>query len=176
MVSHDHGASWSLPRYVEPDHQASAADLIGAHDGILAEAYVVDPSSSGYKDARHPAVRCAQPCAMFETTTDYGVSWKRHVMPVAAVGGDAAEEGPMRDQTIVAADPTAKGRFAVLVPTLQGTELQIWKTPDSGRSWQKLETLAAHPGQTMEKYWLASARMTSGPYHRHAFWVSDAFK
>src|SRR5439155_2890615 len=72
----------------------------------------------------------AKPCTIFQTTTDGGASWTRHVIPVA---GDYA---PSPGAPLVAADPSRKGHFAVAVPMSQSGGFRVYQTRDSGSSWQ----------------------------------------
>jgi hypothetical protein len=103
---------------------------IAAVDGVLAAVYT---SSAA------PGSTC--PCAIFETSTDAGAHWTRHVV---------ASSIPDSSGLFVAADPAHKGRFAVLLmpghqvsgglaglPASKNVpeEVQIFTTSDSGQNW-----------------------------------------
>ena len=158
-VSKDHGANWSVPRPLDPDIQSNTAGPQSAADGTIAVAYVVVPSSLEYLLSPSPAVVCVQPCTVFETTSDQGASWTRHIMPNENVPGEK----------IVAADPSHLGRFAVLLGTSSGstlntgtvldfnnvaTALEIWRTDDNGVNWTQTKVLKADPGDSLARPWI----------------------
>lgn len=154
VVSHDDGATWTTPRPLDPDVEGHTAGMHGSAFGILGVAYNVDPTSPEYKA---PSPACSQgcrgevscpptvsPCTVFETTTDDGVSWTRYVMPLKTAAGTK----------IVAADPTRRDRFAVLVsqPTATGSDLEVWLTNDGGKSWSgPTQTVTPAAGTTLIK-------------------------
>jgi len=126
-VSSDHGQTWSTPRPLDPDIQSSSAGAHGAAHGTIAVTYVVDPTSPNYLTSPTPAVTCTQVCTVFETTSDKGVTWVRHVMPVEGEPG----------RKFVAADPSTPGRFAVLLTSNSDKNMDVWVTPDSGTTWTR---------------------------------------
>ena len=144
-VSSDHGATWSTPRPLDPDIQSSSAGAHSAAGGTIAVAYVVDPSSATYRASPSPAVTCAATCTVFETTADHGATWSRHVMPVQGVPGSK----------IVAADPSHPGRFAVLLTTNSGRNIEVWVTDDIGNNWTRTNVLTAAAGESLIKPWVA---------------------
>jgi hypothetical protein len=100
---------------------------------------------------------------VFQTTTNDGASWSRHIVPVRS---DAAGyPAPM-----VAADPSRRGHFAVAVmnggasgsllsggyPT--GTELLVYQTSDSGNSWSGPTIVTDDTAKTHRKAWMAYSR------------------
>jgi hypothetical protein len=157
MASHDNGRTWSTPRPLDPDGQSVWADSISAAHGVLAAAYSVDPDSPTYRAAATPAVRCERVCAVFETSTDDGKSWKRHVLPAQHINVSTVNVALSSPGVQVAADPSTRGRYAMLVPATSSTS-ELWLTQDSGRSWQRTLTMSAAAGESVSKPWVAFGR------------------
>jgi hypothetical protein len=150
-VSSDHGKTWSTPRPLDPDIQSSSAGPQSAAGGKIGVVYTVNTTSPEYLASPKPAVTCPTgqtSCTVFETTTDKGVTWSRHVMPFA--GSPSGFTGQ-----IVAADPSHLGRFAVLFTTNSGQNVETWVTPDSGSSWVRTNTFTAPTGESFTKPWIA---------------------
>lgn len=154
-VSTDHGKSWSLPQLLDPNGQSDWGDNIAAAHGLLAAAYVVDPSSLSYRLARPPAVTCAIPCVVFETSRDQGATWSRHVLPTRDVPGGNLVNRPANPRLAVAADPNRAGTYAALVPTKSSSTLEIWVSTDSGARWRRVKVLTAPAGDSQARWWLA---------------------
>lgn len=152
LASHDHGATWSTPYPLDPDHQSTWGEGISAANGVLAAAYSVDPSSKGYKAALSPAVKCDQVCAVFETTNTDGKTWVRHVLPASPVLSSSPV--PTASGLEVAADPSIKGRYAVLVPATAGLQ-EVWVTSDSGATWTRTLNIRGSGSDTLVKPWIA---------------------
>jgi hypothetical protein len=156
LASHDRGRTWSMPRPLDPDGQSVWADSISAAHGVLAAAYSVDPSSPTYQASPAPTVRCDRICAVFETSTDDGTTWRRHVLPARTVGSTTVG-GLTAPGVQTAADPSTKRHFAVLLPATDSST-QIWMTRDSGRTWTRAFTVTARAGGTVTKPWVAFGR------------------
>jgi hypothetical protein len=153
-VSSDRGATWSVPRPIDPDIQSSTAGAHSAAGGTIAVVYFVDPTSVQYLASPTPAVVCEERCAVFATTTDQGLTWSRHVIPIDVAGG-----GPVTfPNHLVAADPSRLGRFAVLFTTNSGSTLEFWVTPDNGENWTQTKVLTAATGESFTKPWIAYSR------------------
>ena len=152
FASHDHGATWKGPYPLDPDDQSVWATVPAATHGMLAAAYVVDRSSKGYQLSRSPAVKCPQVCAVFETSVNDGQSWSRHVVPAAPVLAPGLD--PLGPGVEVAADPTASGRYAVLVPATATTD-QVWITTTGGSRWTRSLSIRVPGSDTFVKAWIA---------------------
>ncbi len=109
---------------------------IAAAHGILAAAYTA---------AEAPGAAC--PCAVFETSTDQGKNFTRHVVPLV----DAAKQPDL----YITADPTAKGHFALTVLDATGTKNQVYVTADSGKTWHGPTLVGEDPANQRFKPWLA---------------------
>jgi hypothetical protein len=68
----------------------------------------------------------AAPCAVFQTTTDSGVTWTRHPLPVPS-----SSMGTLW----VAADPSRASHFTVAVLNSTSTQFLVYQTFDSGNTW-----------------------------------------
>lgn len=90
---------------------------IAAAHGTLAVAYTATSA---------PGATC--PCVIFETSTDHGATFTRHVVPTVN-----ASSQPFPFVTV---DPTARGHFALTVFDRTGTENQVYTTDDFGAHWQ----------------------------------------
>jgi hypothetical protein len=109
-VSHDNARTWGKVEALDcdpkPSPNASDAVTCGAYPesggGTIAAAHGV--LGAGYIASAAPGHTC--PCAVFETTTDAGAHWSRHVV------ADHLADG---SEIFVAADSFNNGRFAVLV-------------------------------------------------------------
>jgi hypothetical protein len=143
-VSSDHGKTWSTPRPLDPDVQSSTAGPQSAAGGTIGVAYVVSRTSPAYLTSVRPAVTCGSTCTVFETTSNQGKTWSRHV--IKGIQGSSRPS--------VAADPSHLGRFAVLVSTQAGN-YDIWLTQDRGVTWKKTRTINAGTGNALSKPWLS---------------------
>jgi hypothetical protein len=109
-VSHDHAQTWRPVEALDcdPAPTATRSDAVscGAYPesggGSIAAAFGV--LGAGYIASAAPDHAC--PCAVFETSTDAGAHWSRHVV---------ADHLPDRSDIFIATDSFNQGRFAVLV-------------------------------------------------------------
>jgi LPXTG-motif cell wall-anchored protein len=88
---------------------------------------------------------------VLETSADDGKTWSRHVVPAASV---AAAGGFGGAGIHVAADPSARGRYAVLVPATASLA-EIWVTSDSGTTWTRALSIGGAGSDTVTKPWIA---------------------
>ncbi len=146
-VSHDHAATWGPVEALDCDpvsppngtsdvtcsaYRETGGGSIAAAQGVLGAGYIASAA---------PGHTC--PCAVFETSTDAGAHWNRHVV---------ADHLPNNSDIFIAADSFNKGRFAVLVlpghtvPLPASLDLSasaghvpfgvaVVTTADSGNSW-----------------------------------------
>jgi hypothetical protein len=107
-----------------------------AAHGVLAVAY-----------AATQAPRATCPCVIFETSTDYGATFTRHVVPTVN-----ASSQPF---PFVTADPTVNGHYALTVFDATGTVNQVYTTNDGGNTWRGPTLVAEAPANQRFKPWLA---------------------
>jgi hypothetical protein len=154
-VSHDKARTWrriealDCDEMTPPDanHDVTCGTYPESADGNIAAAHGV--LAAAYTSSAAPGSSC--PCAVFETSTDAGAHWKRHVVSTGVPGGSSI---------FVAADPSQKGRFAVLLlpgsqvsgglaglPASKNVpqEVRLVTTRDSGRTWSTPTTLGNEP-------------------------------
>jgi hypothetical protein len=117
-----------------PSQGFGSSNIVAAH-GELAEAY---------EASQAPGQTC--PCLIFETSTDHGATFTRHIVPT--VNGSSSPE------PFLAADPTVHGRFALTVLDSTGTENQVYVTEDSGASWDGPALVGESPANTRFKPWI----------------------
>lgn len=131
------GAIYAVDSPAYPEALSTRGSNIDAAHGVVAVAYTASPAPGG----------CAVTCLIFETSTDFGAIWTRHVVPLQNA---ASQVSP-----VLAADPVARGHFALTVFDSTGTENQVYTTGDFGQTWQG-PTDVAEPG-THQKFkpWLS---------------------
>jgi hypothetical protein len=119
-----------------PGDPAAEGSTIAAAGGELAVAYTASSA---------PGASC--PCVVFETSTDFGATFTRHVVPTV---GASSTPSPY-----IAADPAGHGRFALTVLAASGTQNQVYVTDDSGRTWQGPTDVAEAPANEQFKQWIS---------------------
>lgn len=115
----------AYPSVINSSTGLDRSTMAAAH-GVLAVAYVATAA---------PGKPC--PCLIFETSTDKGATFTRHIVPTI----NAAKQ----PSPFVAADPTVKGRYALTILDATGTANQVYTTDDSGQTWQGPTTVAEAP-------------------------------
>ncbi len=117
--------------------------------GRLATAYVANGRDCGL-------------CVVFETSTDAGATWERHIVapvelpantaPTCAVFGcgDGSLNTSFNFEPYTAADPTRRGRYAVMVFDRSQTRLIVYVTDDYGLHWR--HTTLAEPGDGVQRW------------------------
>jgi hypothetical protein len=110
---------------------------IAAAHGVLAVAYAATSA---------PGASC--PCVVFDTSTDYGATFTRRVVPTVNASS--------RPFPYLAADPIARGHFALTILDSTGTENQVYTTKDYGATWHGPTLVAESPANQRFKPWLSS--------------------
>ena len=108
---------------------------VAASHGIVATAYTASQA---------PGATC--PCVVFETSTNKGAEWNRHIVPLTNA---SSAPTPM-----ITADPYHRGHFAMQVFDSSGTENQVYTTDDSGATWQGPTQVAESPPNQRFKPWI----------------------
>jgi len=166
VVSHDKARTWGRIEALDCDemtppdakHDVTCATYPQSGDGNIAAAH--GALAAVYTASAAPGSTC--PCAVFETSTDAGAHWTRHVVSAGVPAGSGL---------FVAADPSHKGRFAVLIMpgnTVAGglaglpasknvpQEVHVVTTRDSGRTWSTPTTLGNESVQHVtNRPWIA---------------------
>ena len=119
---------------IYPSVGFSSSNIVAAH-GVLAEAY---------ESSQAPGQTC--PCLIFETSTDHGATFTRHIVP--SVNGSSSPE------PFLAADPKVNGRFALTILDSTGTENQVYLTDDSGAAWRGPTLVGESPPNPRFKPWI----------------------
>jgi hypothetical protein len=169
-VSRDHAKTWGTIEALDCDeltspdanhdvtcstYPESGGGVIAAANGVLAAAYIAGAA---------PGQTC--PCVVFETSTDAGAHWTRHV-PFANV--------PAASDVFVAADSYHAGRYAVLllpgnmglaglpVSLVTPQEVRVVTTGDSGFSWSQPTALGNESvTHVTNRPWLAYTSVQQG--------------
>jgi hypothetical protein len=138
-TSTNKGDSWgSIYAIDSPTYsQSGFASNIAVENGVLAVSYTAAPAAGG----------CAATCLVFETSTDFGATWTRHIVPLVD-----AQNPP---SPFIAADPTGTGRFALQAFDSTGTVNQIYTTRDFGASWQGPTNITESGAHAHFKPWLS---------------------
>jgi hypothetical protein len=111
--------------------------------GTLATAYVAN------------GPHCSKPCIVFETSRDDGKTWSRSVVapmlfPTTPLGnGTSVNFSPY-----VAADPSRRGRYAVMAFDAAQKNLLVYVTQDSGRRWKRTVLGEAGPAVNRWNPWV----------------------
>jgi len=139
LVSSKDGLTWTKPQPIGGNAFTTAAH------GELAGVFKTGPASL-FNDGNNELCGSApSPCVIFQTTRDSGATWTRHAMPVQA----ASVAG-----TMVAADPSKAGHFAVALATNGNKQFDVYETRDSGQTWSKPVTVAEDTSKRHTYPWL----------------------
>jgi hypothetical protein len=122
------------------DHTNGFSGIPASRDGVLATAYLA---------GAFPGSTCTT-CVVFQTSTDDGASWHRHLVPAAvdgpALGAHALNPLDVSSSTAfepyLAQDPSRPGHYAVMVYDASQTGLLVQVTNDFGRTWSRPVRLA----------------------------------
>jgi hypothetical protein len=151
VASRNKGRTWEKIEALDCDemtppdanHTVTCATYPESGDGNIAAAHGV--LAAVYTASAAPGSTCT--CAVFETSADAGAHWNRHVVAASVPAGSGIW---------VAADPSRKGRFAVLLlpanhvsggfgglPESKNVpqNVEVMTTGDSGSTWSTPTTL-----------------------------------
>jgi hypothetical protein len=117
--------------------QSTSAANIAVKNGVFAVAYTAAPAPGG----------CATTCLVFETSTDFGATWTRNIVPLV--------NAATTPRAFIAADPTGNGHFALQTFDLTGTVNQIYTTRNFGATWQGPTNVTEPGGHVHFKPWLS---------------------
>jgi hypothetical protein len=138
--AHSFGTIYAIDSPSYPSTYSTGTGLFGgtiaAANGVLGIAYAATSA---------PGAAC--PCVIFETSTDHGATFVRHIVPTV--------NGSKQPFPYLAADPNVKGRFALTILDSTGTQNQVYTTDDSGRTWNGPTSVAETPPDQQFKPWIA---------------------
>jgi hypothetical protein len=140
-MSEERGTGWSMVYAFDapdwPQAGGSAYDVANAIIGIAYTASSVPASLNA---------KC--PCRVFGVSTDDGKTFTRSLLPVPAPAtAQPGGGGPGGGGMVVAAHPTNKGMFTVLIGSPTGADSYI--TEDMGKTWTKAGSLPVAPTTRM---------------------------
>jgi hypothetical protein len=145
VVSTMDGVHWTTPQRLggggTPGYSITGSSKMSAAHGVLATTFAESSNA-----ACEYFVGAAAPCAVFQTSTDSGVTWTRHVLPVPS---DAF------GTLWVAADPTRAGHFTVAVMNSTSSELLVYQTFDMGATWQGPTAVTEDTSAVHYKPWIS---------------------
>jgi hypothetical protein len=144
LVSSQDGVHWTTPHRLGgggvPGFSITNGNSISAANGVLAATFNETDNAACMSLVGSP-----EPCAVFQTTTDAGVTWTRHLLPVAAHSTNTLW---------VAADPSRAGHFTVAVLNSTSTQFLVYQTLDSGATWSGPTVVAEDATKTHFKPWI----------------------
>lgn len=135
LVSSRDGVHWTDPKGFGGVVSFPPSTYVAAAHGMFATAFApTDPALCGG----------AASCTIFQTTTDSGATWSRHVLPPDVSGAP-----------LVAADPTAAGHFSIAVLNPTKTQFLVYQTKDAGVTWSGPTMVAEDATKTHFHPWMA---------------------
>lgn len=145
VVSSQDGVHWTTPHRLggggTPGYSITGSSAMGAAHGVLATTFAESKSTA-----------CAfftgatAPCSVFQTSTDSGVTWTRHNLPVPSNAAGTRW---------LAADPTRAGHYAVMVEDSASSEMLVYQTSDSGVTWQGPTVVTEDTSVVHYKPWIS---------------------
>jgi hypothetical protein len=129
------GTIYAIDSPAYPSGGLFGSTMAAAH-GTLAVAYAATAA---------PGQAC--PCVVFETSTDHGATFTRHVVPTV--------NSSTLPSPFLAADPTAKGHYALTILDATGTQNQVYTTDDYGLTWSGPTLVAEAPANQQFKPWIS---------------------
>jgi len=144
VFTRNSGVTWSKPIIIGGGNES-----LGAAHGLLATAFKTtgeqDYLNVGRSNANNNLCGNApKPCTIFQVAKNGG-AWTRSVMSIPiSYGGQPA----------VVANPTKPGHFALMVSEKSGTELHVYRTQDSGKTWSKPTIVTDAPGKVPTGTWI----------------------
>jgi hypothetical protein len=131
-ASGDGGRTWSTFKPMDSSDYP-AAGTQGWSGGPVASFGMLATAYSAH------APGCADTCLVFETSRDDGATWTRRIVgPVAFAPAANGQSTSQNFSPYVAADPSRRGRYAVLSFDAGQKNVIVDVTQDWGRSWKRV--------------------------------------
>jgi hypothetical protein len=148
LVSSKDGIHWT-----KPQGMGGLGGSMSAAHGIFATAFKTSAQPGPFSSANNDLCGTApKPCTIFQTTSDAGSAWSRHVVSAPN------DYGSNPNVPMVAADPSRKGHFALAVPMKGSGGFLVYQTRDAGATWSEPVSVTEDPGRTHFHPWMAYSR------------------
>lgn len=95
------------------------------------------------------------PCIVFETSTDDGDHWAQHAVAPITFTPASSYTTSLNFEPYLAADPTRRGHYALMVFDKTQTHLLVSITSDSGATWKTATLAESGPGAGRWVPWIA---------------------
>lgn len=145
VVSTQDGVHWTTPHRLggagTPGYSITGSSAMSAAHGVLATTF----AESGTAACAF-FTGAAAPCSVFQTSTDSGVTWTRHNLPVPSNAAGTRW---------LAADPTRAGHYTVAVMNSTSSELLVYRTSDSGVTWHGPTAVTEDTSLVHYKPWIS---------------------
>lgn len=139
LVSSTDGIHWTTPQAFGGASPGTFAPYMSAAHGMLATAFrSTDPARCG---GAAPVA-----CSIFQTTTDAGVTWLRHVVPAPT---------NYTFSPLIAADPSVAGQFTIALLVNSNKQFAVLQTRDSGATWTGPVTISEDATKAHFHPWIA---------------------
>jgi hypothetical protein len=139
---------WTQPQRAGGSDGVNQFDGSGSKDIAAAFGQVATTFISTSAPACAFFVGGAAPCTVFQTSTNAGATWSRHRVPAVSTASTGI------NNTLVAADPSTPGHYAIAVLNSSQTAFSVFQTRDSGTTWSGPSTVA-NDGKTHWNPYLA---------------------
>jgi hypothetical protein len=130
LASSQDGVNWTKPQPLGgtngTTHVSGSHSSVFAAHGIVATMFLISDAAS----CEFFIGLSISSCVVFQTSTDKGVTWNRHRVPVPDRFTPNALTGMM-----FAADPSKAGHFTAVLGDSDGTGFWAYQTADSGNTW-----------------------------------------
>ena len=143
LVSSKDGVTWTKPNGIGGSDGTRTygpgfgSSMSAAHGMIAFSFRVADAAACTF------FVGGGAPCLVFQTSTDSGATWKRYRVPVTGSYSGAT----------LAADPSKKGHFAVVVQDERPSRFRVYQTNNAGGTWTETAVLAEDPTKLYYHAW-----------------------
>jgi hypothetical protein len=143
VVSSSDGVNWTSPHGLGGGgfSGANGATISAANGELAAGLRATNPAACSFFIGLPMPV-----CTVFETSTDSGATWSRHLVPAPATSIGSVE---------VAADPAQPGTSTVVVSDATGGTFLPFVTHDNGTTWSAGAPFSDDPATFKFKPWIS---------------------
>jgi hypothetical protein len=144
------GMTWTDPQPLgggtAANHVSAGHSSVAAARGIMATMFLASDQASCSFFLGNTA---SSTCVVFQTSTNAGADWSRHRVPTPA------GFTPAGLSILLGADPTKEGHFTAVLLNQNGSDLRVYQTPDSGKTWGEPIKLTEDATKTRFAPWVA---------------------